>query len=377
MSRVEAPENLTVPRRGTTLAGFVSLGLFWGAWAAVLPSVQEATGTSKGALGVAMLFVSLGSIPAMFLLAAPAVGRFGARAVAYGAALFAAATTLPGLAGSFPVLVVTLAAAGVASGMLDVAINANAGRIESATGRRLMPLAHGLYSVGVLVGAVAAGLARGAGAGREPILLAVAACVAATAVAAAGDRARVHAEPMRGVRIARGLVLVGLLGAAAFVVEGGIESWSALFLERQLHARPSVSGLGPGVFGASMAAGRFFAQAAHRIDDRRLLAGGSAVSAAGCALAAFSPNAAVGLVGFAIGGAGVSLNAPIVFGLAGRRPDAASAVATVTTLGYLGLLIGPPLVGLVAQATSLRVSFVVLAVIAAAVAAAATRLRTD
>jgi MFS family permease len=70
---------------------------------------------------------------------------------------------------------------------------------------------------------------------------------------------------------------------------------------------------------------------------------------------------------------GISLNAPIVFGVAGRRPDAATAVATVTTIGYLGLLIGPPLVGIVAQLTGLRVSFVVLALIAVAVAAAATR----
>jgi MFS family permease len=343
----------------------------------VLPSVQEATGTSKGALGVAMLFVSVGSIPAMFFVAAPAVDRFGARTVAYGAAVFAVATTLPGLAGSFPVLVATLAATGIASGILDVAINANAGRIESATGGRLMPLAHGLYSVGILTGAVAAGLARGAGSGREPILLAVAACIGLTAVAAAGDRAPVHAEPMRGIRLARGLVVIGLVGAAAFVVEGGMESWSALFLERQLHAHPTVSGLGPGVFGASMAAGRFFGQAAHRLDDRALLTGGAALGAVGCSVAATATSPAVGLVGFALGGAGVSLNAPIVFGLAGRRPDAATAVATVTTIGYLGLLVGPPLVGLVAQASSLRVSFLVLAGIAASVAVAAGRLRLD
>jgi MFS family permease len=352
------------------------LGLFWGAWASVLPSVQEATGVSKGGLGVAMLFVSFGSIPAMFLVAAPAVDRFGARTVALGAAAFAAATTLPGLATSFLLLVVTLAATGVASGILDVSINANAGRIESATGARVMPLAHGLYSVGILVGSVGAGLARGAGVHREPILLVVSTCIAVTAVVAASDHARVHAEPVPGVRLARGLVLVGLVGAAGFVVEGGMESWSALFLERQLHAHPSVSGLGPGVFGASMAAGRFLGQAARRVDDRLLLVGGAVVGAAGCTVAALAPSSAVGLVGFALGGVGVSLNAPIVFGLAGRRGDAASAVATVTTIGYFGLLVGPPLVGLVAQASSLRVSFLVLAATAAAVAAAAARLRT-
>jgi MFS family permease len=363
-----------VPRKGPTLAGFVVLGLFWGAWASVLPSVQEATGTSKGALGVAMLFVSLGAIPAMFVFAGRAVDRFGARAVAIGCGFFAVAATLPGLATSFPTLVVSLALAGGASGLVDVGINANAGRIESLSGARVMPLAHGLYSTGVLVGAVGAGLARGAGVGREPILLAVSVCVALTAIAVAGDPAKVPAEAHGGIRLERFLLLVGVIGAAAFVVEGGIESWSALFLERQLHAQPAVSGLGPGVFGASMALGRFFGQAAHRTSDRVLLGGGAVAAAVGCSIAAAAPSSWVGLVGFAIGGAGVSLNAPIVFGIAGRRPNAATAVATVTSIGYLGLLVGPPLVGLVAQATSLRVSFVVLAAIGAAVAVTAARV---
>ena len=186
-----------------------------------------------------------------------------------------------------------------------------------------------------------------------------------------------HAEPTRVLRFAPGLVLIGVVGAIAFVVEGGIESWSALFLERQLHARPAVSGLGPGVFGGSMALGRFFGQAAGRFSDRALLGGGAALAAIGCTIAAAAPNAPVGPVGFALGGAGISLNAPIVFGFAGRHRDAGTAVATVTTIGYLGLLVGPPLVGGIAQATSLRVSFGVLAAVAAAVAVAASRLRFE
>jgi MFS family permease len=366
-----------LPKRGPTLAGFLVLGSFWGAWAAVLPSVQQATGVSKGALGVAMLFVSIGSIPAMFLLAAPAVDRFGARAVALGCGVFAIATTLPGLATSLPTLILALTAAGIGSGLVDVAINANVGRIESETGARLMPFAHGIYSVGVLVGAVGAGLARGAGVGREPILVTVALCVALAGLTVITDDARVHSEPVKGIRIARGLLAIGFLGAAAFVVEGGTESWSALFLERQLHAHPAVSGLGPGIFGGAMAVGRFSGQALHRFSDRALLGGGAALSAVGCCIVGASPNAPIGLVGFALAGAGISLTAPIVFGIAGRRPDAGSAVATVTTIGYLGLLIGPPLVGGIAQVTNLRVSFFTLAVIAVGVATAAVRLRFD
>jgi MFS family permease len=361
------------PRRLPTLLGFIVLGLFWGAWAAVLPSVQQATGASKGALGLALLFISLGALPSMLFVAGPAVDRYGSRAVAVACAAFAVAATLPGLANSLPGLILALLAAGATSGSLDVGINAKAARIEAETGRRLMPLAHGLYSVGILVGAVAAGIARSQGAEREQILAAVAVVTAVTAVVLAADRPNTklgHGE--RRIRIERALLLIGLVGAAAFVVEGGIESWSALFLERQLHAHPAVSGLGPGIFGASMAAGRFYGQTT-RFSDRTLLAGGAALASAGCVVAATAPTSGVALAGFALGGAGISLNAPVVFGAAGRV--SASAVATVTTLGYVGLLVGPPLVGTAAQVFSLRGSFVVLAAIAAAVAAAATRLR--
>ena len=129
-----------MPRRNPTLAGFLALGLFWGAWAAVLPDVQEATGTTKGALGVAMLFVSVGSIPSMFLLAAPAVRRFGARSVAIGCGVFALATTLPGLATTLPGLILGLTAAGIGSGLVDVGINANIGHIETQTFRNTVTL---------------------------------------------------------------------------------------------------------------------------------------------------------------------------------------------------------------------------------------------
>jgi len=360
-----------------TGAGFLVLGLFWGAWAAVLPSVQRATAASNGSLGLALLFVSVGSIPAMLLVAGPLVDRHGARAVAAGAAAFAGAILLPGLATSLPALAAALAATGAASGVLDVGINARAARLEDETGRRLMPAAHGLYSVGVLVGAVGAGVARSAGAGREWILAAVAVAVVAAAAVLAADAPELPPAPAaRRPRLERALLALGLLAAAGFVVEGGVEGWSALFLERQLDAQPQVSGLGPGFFGGAMAVGRFAGQAAVRVGDRALLAGGAALAGGGCLVAAAAPSAAVALAGLVLAGLGVSATAPVAFGLAGRgRRDAASAVATVTTLGYVGLLAGPPLVGGVAQASSLRVSFVVLACVAVAVAAAARRLR--
>jgi MFS family permease len=359
-----------------TLLGFVVLGLFWGAWASVLPTVQHATRVSKGALGVALLFVTVGSLPSMFFIARPAVDRIGARTATLGCVAFAAATALPGLSGSLPTLIATLFVTGAASGALDVGINANVAALETAQGRRLMPLAHGLYSAGVLCGAVGAGIARGAGVQREPILLGVSVATALVAVLLARDPGTnsllLAREEAPSLHVPRALLAIGAVGAAAFMIEGGAESWGALFLERQLHAHPAVSGLGPGIFGASMAAGRFYGQAT-RVGDRALLVGGAAVAVAGCAIVAAAPDPAVALVGLALAGGGASLNAPILFGAAGRI--APSAVATVTTLGYVGLLVGPPVVGGVAQATNLRGSFAVLALVAALVAVSASRLR--
>jgi MFS family permease len=381
LGELDSGSGVVSSQRAPTLAGFVALGLFWGAWAALLPDVQRAVGASKGALGLALLFVAVGSLPAMLLVAGPLFRRFGGRAVAWTCAAFAVSALLPGLATTLPALAGALVLTGATSGVLDVGINAQAAGIERETGRRLMPLAHGLYSTGVLIGAVAAGLARSAGAGRESILAVVTALIAATALMLWQAPASIGAtdpSPRRRRRfpLGRALLAIGLVGAAAFVVEGGVESWSAIFLERQLDATPAVSSLGPGIFGASMAAGRFLGQAAQGVSDRALLAGGTLLAAVGCIVVAAAGAAPLALAGFALAGAGISLNAPVVFGAAGRRRvDPAGSVATVTTLGYVGLFIGPPLVGGLAQATSLRIAFVSLGLIAVVVAAAATRLR--
>jgi MFS family permease len=149
------------------------------------------------------------------------------------------------------------------------------------------------------------------------------------------------------------------------MVEGGIETWSALFLESELGASPAVGGLGPGFFAAAMVAGRLAGQWLElRLGDRHLLAGGGVTAGAGLALAAAAPAAPLALLGFALGGAGVSVAAPTLFGAAGRGAPAAergSALASVTTISYLGFVAGPPLVGAVSGAFDLRAGIALLA----------------
>ena len=136
LGELDAEPGVVSPPRAPTLAGFVALGSFWGAWAALLPTVQRALGASKGALGIALFFVAVGSLPAMLFLAGPFISRFGSRAVAWSCAAFAAAAVLPGLATTLPALAGALALMGATSGVFDVGINAQAAQIERRTGRR-------------------------------------------------------------------------------------------------------------------------------------------------------------------------------------------------------------------------------------------------
>jgi Major Facilitator Superfamily len=357
-------------------AAFAVFGLFWGGWAACLPAVQRATGASEAQLGLALLAVALAALPAM-LAAGLLTDLLGERLVPVALVTFGVATSLPGLARSLPVLVGCLLVLGFTTGALDVAINADAARIEGAFRVRVMDGLHAAFSLGVLVGGAGAGLLRKAGAHPSWILAGIGAVVVLSALVNR-PTAAAPASPRRRARPGRGLLVVGGVLALAFLVENGLEVWSALFLERTFDSSPAVSGLGPGLFAASMATVRLLAQRIVRasVSARMVVAGTCA--AAGLVLAASAQHAAVALAGFVVAGGGLALSAPTLFGAAGRvggEGGRGAAVSTVAILGYLGFLAGPPLIGAVAGATSLRGSFGFLAAVALIVAACAPVLR--
>lgn len=363
---------------GGPVAAFAALGLFWGGWAVLVPTVQLAVGASKGALGLALLGVAAGSVPSM-LAFGRMIDRGLSRPLPLSLAALAGCGLLPGLAGSVWSLGLSLVAVGACSGLVDVAMNTEVAALEAETGRRRMQLAHGVYSLGVIAGAVLCGLLREAGAGRVEILAVIGGLVLAAALVNARREARhtVAAGATR-FRLRPALVVLGVAAAASFMVESGIENWSALFLQRELDAGAAASAAGPAAYATAMAAGRLLGQqATGRISDAALLGGGAVLSAAGLVAAGLSHSVPVAVVAFFAGGAGVSVVAPILFSAAGRAgPEAerAGAVATMTTVGYAGFLIGPPLVGGIAQAVGLRASFAVLAGVALLLGAATPRL---
>ncbi|MDX6513162.1 MAG: hypothetical protein QOE36_2666 [Gaiellaceae bacterium] len=366
------------PEARGALAAFLAFGAFWGGWAVLVPSVQTAVGASKGQLGLALLGIGLGSIPAMTL-----VRRFVDRGLhlilPVSFVALAGAALLPAIVGSVAMLGAVLFVLGAFSGVLDVAINADIAAIEADTGTRLMQLAHAFFSIGVILGAAIAGIMRQAGAGRLPVLAALSGCLLAAGLLNRNPPRRVPADSLRArPRLRRAFVFLGVACAGAFIVESGIENWSALFLERELHTSPGASALGPGFYAAAMATGRLSGQKlTGRVSDALLLGGGALISVVGLLVAAAAHSLPLVVAGFFVGGIGVSVAAPITFSAAGRgapEHERASAVATITTVGYLGFLVGPPIVGGIAQAVGLRLSFVALAGVATLLAIATPRL---
>ncbi len=358
-------------------AAFGVFGLWWGAWAACLPATLRTTGATPTKLGLALLALSLAALPAMVLVGRVA-DRLAGRLVAPTLLAFAAAGALPALAGSVPVLAALLALVGAATGSLDVAVNAAAADVESQRGVRVMDGLHAFFSVGVLCGGVAGGLARHAGATPQEILLVVAGIVVVAAFANrhGGQAGQVPREA--GPSLVRRLLGVGVILAIAFVIESGLEQWSSIYLEDSLGSNPAVSGLGPGLFAAAMATSRLFAQRTARGTPAARIVLAGLAAASGITIAVLAHEPAVALVGFVAAGAGLALSAPTLFGEAGRVGGPGrrgAAVSTVAVLSYTGFLLGPPLFGAVAGATSIRGGFVLLGAAAVLLAAVAPSLR--
>jgi MFS family permease len=175
------------------------------------------------------------------------------------------------------------------------------------------------------------------------------------------------------------VLLIGLLAAASFLIEGAVLDWSAIFMTSIRDVPVARAGAGYIAFSITMTAGRFGGDwVVQRFGGRRVLVAGALCSAIGIALVALVPSWIAGIFGFALVGAGCSNIVPVLFTSAGRQtamPESL-AVPAMTTMGYAGLLAGPAIIGPAAHATSLPITFIALALMMAVVAVAGRKLAT-
>jgi predicted MFS family arabinose efflux permease len=371
------------------LVAFCALGAWWGAWGALVPEVQRSARVDDGQLGVAVLFVAVGALASM-RAAGAVLDRRGDPVLPWLIGVFGAVGVLPAMAHGTAGLSAALAAVGAASGALDVGINAAAAHAEDRTGRPLLSLAHGLFSVGVIASSAVTGLLRRAGAGPLLVLSTAAAALLAAAVLVSAwtGPAGVAARPDRGFDPASStpwwrppsrLVLLGVLVALAFLVENVWQTWASVHLERNLGASPLVGSLGPMAFAVAAASGRLAgSRMPPTADRRRLVQAGASLAAAGTLLAATAPALGIGFAGIVLAGAGTSICAPMLFsltvdGVEPRRRGAATS--TATTFGYLGFVVAPALVGGLADLVDLRAALAAATAFAVALALGARAAR--
>lgn len=365
-------------------AQFFVLGLLFATWGVHVPTVKGHYGLGEQSLAFAMLASGVGALLAL-AQAGRVVGRWGPRLVSAAMGVLCCAAIAGLLAGSaYAVLLAVMLVFGITGSLLDVAINTEATEIERRAGRPLMSGFHGMFSLGGMAGAGLGSAAPGLGLSAQAHLLLAAGLGAAVVLAASRAMLPVPAqaaEETHPLSLPRGpLFLLGVLAAMGLIAEGAMYDWSVLFMTQERASPASTAALAYASFSGAMAAGRFGGDWVRaRVAPRRLMRASGALAAAGMALALAWPSPAVALVGFALVGLGLSNVVPVLFSAASQVPGVSSAhgIAAVSGVGYLGMMAGPPLIGLVAERASLGAGLVVVVVFALFMALSAKRAMRD
>nr|WP_167532992.1 MFS transporter [Bradyrhizobium cajani] len=366
---------------GTRLAFFVA-GFGLAAWGPLVPLAKVRIAVDDRTLGLLLLCLGTGSVVAM-LLTSVLNARYGSKPIILGGGL-GLAIMLPCLAiADTPVrLGASLFAFGVSLGSIDVAMNIHAIELERDTGRPLMSGFHAQYSIGEFTGsaAVTSFLSLQLGPLFSTLVCSALMTIAIVSAwpgllaAGAGQQGQSFVLPHRSV------LLIAVLAAITFLVEGAMLDWSALLLiERDLLAEAH-GGIGCMLFSIAMAAGRLSGDAVvARIGDRATLILGTLPIVTGFLAVVAAPVALIAMAGFLLIGLGISNVVPVLCRRAGKQKmmPAGVAIAVITTAGYAGILVGPSGIGLVAHMFGLRLAFGMLGALMSIVTLSARMMMTD
>jgi MFS family permease len=367
--------------RAAVSAAFLIHSTVSGTWAPRLPAIKESLELSDGELGTALVGLAIGLLVGTRLAGAP-VDQFGSRSVMRaGFPLLAATLVLPGLANDIATLFLSLFVLGLASGALDVAMNAQGIEVERHLGRPILSGLHGLWSIGLGIGAGLAALAAAIHTDPLEHFAVVAAALALASVVFLRGLLAAHrpapgevAEERVTVRWTPALVLLGVIAFCSFVGEGSASDWSAVYMTQELDSSEALGAVAFAAFAVTMAIARFAADPLRaRLGNVLLVRGGSLIAAAGLGLGLLVHEPAAAIAGFALLGLGLAPVVPIAFSAAGDLDPRATGrlVGRVATLGYVGSVAGPIMIGWLAEATSLRTALGLVVLLALVIAAGA------
>jgi predicted MFS family arabinose efflux permease len=367
--------------RAAVTAIFFLNGMVFVSWYARLPAIQEKLDIGPGTLGLALL-----GAPAGMLVAQPLTGALaatiGSRRIVAVAPVLLLAALAPALAVSAPTLALATVVVGAANGALDVSMNVEGLAVERLAGKRIFNSLHAAFSFGALTGAAIAGLAAAAGLDPLPnIAIVVAVAAVAATFASRGLPPAAGEPPAEGPRFARPSRRLAALGAIAFcalLAEGAVFDWSGIYMRRETGAAAGLAPVGLAAFNLAMGFGRLSADGVSaRVGSSTLGRAGALLAAAGRGVALILGSAAGAIVGFAAMGIGLAAVFPLALRAAGYDPSISGpAVAAVSSVGYAGLLSGPPAIGLLAEALGLAGALACVCALLVLAAALAGHLST-
>ncbi|MBW7889603.1 MAG: MFS transporter [Chitinophagaceae bacterium] len=347
---------------------FFCAGFCFAAWAARIPVIQHKLQLNEAELGLLLL-----SIPVGLMVSLPVSGivvtRYGSRPVAIFAGIFYS-SLLPflGLASAIWQLVIALFLFGFAGNLLNISMNAQGVDVEDGYGRSVMASFHGIWSLAGFTGALAGMLFISLNILPFFHFLIVAFIIwgIVFSIYKKLPARDIHSDSQKPIlaRPDKNLLRLGLIAFCCMVCEGTMFDWSAVYFNKVVRASAANTTLGYTAFMSTMAIGRFTGdKLVNRIGRMHMIRLSGLLIFTGLFLTVLFPNLIAATIGFLITGMGVSSVVPIVYGVAGRSDKVSSgvALASVSTIGYLGFLFGPPLIGLVAHQLNLRWSFSIIA----------------
>ncbi len=363
---------------------FLVHGLVVSTWVSRIPAIKSALGLPNGLFGLTLLSSAFGAV--LFIpVAGIMIGRYGSRKVSVATGVIFSVCLIPlAAAPNVYALAAALFVFGVFAASMDVSMNAQGVEIEHALRKPTMSRFHGMFSLGGMVGASLGGLAAAHGVStlRHFTASAVLNALAVLAVmpfllethrgAASGE----HRIPFN--KIPPVLLALSGIGFCILIAEGAMSDWTAVYLRQNLHSGEGMAAAGYAVFSASMATFRFLGDwITARLGPPRTVRMASLLAACGltCALAVTKPEWS--LPGFALTGVGFSVIIPLVFGGGGRvkgiQPGA--GIATVTGIGYVGFIVGPPAIGFASDLVTLQYALGIVVVCCLVAAALAGSMR--
>lgn len=359
---------------------FFLAGLCFSSWASRIPDIQAKLHLNNAKLGAVLL-----SLPTGLLVSLPLSGwlvaKLGSKSIAIASALLYS-ITLPalGFAQTTGQLMLCLFIFGMGGNTMNISINTQAVGTEALYERSIMASYHGLWSLAGFSGAAIGTLLIRLGLLPWQHFLIITALALLIIIIAfryllAEDVNKNEHQPIF-VKPDRSIINLGLIAFCSMICEGAMFDWSGVYFQKVVQPEKALVTMGFTAFMCTMATGRFVGDwVATRFGKKRTLQLSGILTATGLMIAVIFPFFITAVSGFLLVGAGVSSVIPLIYSSAGKSKllSPGVAIAAVSTIGYLGFLFGPPFIGFIAQASSLRASLGLVAILGSIIAVIASR----